>query len=130
MTDVALLVLAKASCYDQTFARPDPAIAAAWHEAIGHLDPTDALAAVADHYANQTRRLMPADVIAGVRRIRGDRLAREPEPVPDADPNDVPAYLAALRAGRHRAADNHQPLRPVAQLTAAVTRALPDTTAP
>jgi hypothetical protein len=40
---------------------------------------------------------------------------RDPEPVPDADPNDVPAYLAALREGRtHTAAppNGSEPVRP------------------
>jgi hypothetical protein len=114
--DTAAAVLAKASLYDQSFARPDAGIAVAWSSLIGELDRADALQAVEDHYGAQTRRLMPADILAGVKRIRAARLERDPEPAPDADPDDVYAYKAALLAGRNRVADGTERQRDVAQL--------------
>lgn len=122
--ETAAAVLAKASLYDPTFARPDAGVAVAWAEALGPVDKADALQAVADHYATQTRRVMPADVLAGVKRIRTERVTRDPEPVPDADPDDVPAYLAALRAGRARAGGGEKP-RDVMQLLHRTGRRMP-----
>lgn len=99
----AKAVLAKASLFDQTLATPDLAIAVAWAEALGNIDQDDALDAVTSHYTTQTRRIMPADVIAGVKRIRGERLrllpSSELEPA-DADPSDVVGYLDAVRDRR------------------------------
>jgi hypothetical protein len=43
---------------------------------------------------------MPADVITRVRAIRQRRLADTIEAPPDADPDNVPAYLNALRENR------------------------------
>lgn len=117
-------ILGKASLLDQTFARPDPGIAMAWAEAIGDVNREDALEVVTEHYRTETRRLMPKDIIDGVRRIRRARVERDPEAIPDADPDDVAAYLAALREGRFRAAEGEK-LRPVAQLIAGAARGLP-----
>lgn len=114
--DTTKAVLAKASLYDQTFAKPDLGIAVAWSSLIGDLDRADALQAVEDHYGAQTRRLMPADIIAGVKRIRAARLERDPEPLPDADPDDVHAYKAALLAGRNRVADGTEKARPIGEV--------------
>jgi hypothetical protein len=117
--DTAKAVLAKASLLDQTFAKPDLGIAVAWAEALGDMDQADACEAVTQHYRAENSRLMPKDVITGVRRIRSNRLAELAEEVPDADPNDVAAYLAALREQRYRAASG-EAARPVAALVAAV----------
>lgn len=63
--EIAAAVLAKASCLDQTFAQPDPAIHSAWTEQMQSFYGTigDALDAVRDHYRAETRRIMPADVL-------------------------------------------------------------------
>ncbi len=49
-------------------------------------------------------------------------LQPDPHLVPDADPDDVPAWLAALRAGRlvNASAAKDAPLRPVTALASAV----------
>lgn len=111
--------------WDQTFANPDPAIAMAWAEIIGDLDMEDCLTAVAEHYTNETRRLMPKDVIAGVKRIRLARLDYAVDEMPDCDPDDVHAYLRALRENRRKRADGTEVERPVGQLLAATASQLP-----
>jgi hypothetical protein len=119
--DTAKAVLAKASLYDQTFAKPDMGILRAWAEAFDGITVEDAMQAVADHYGPknlQTRRIMPADVIRSVRHMRAERIERAVENVPDldADPDDVLGYLAALRGHRYRVADGTEKQRPVRQL--------------
>lgn len=66
-------VLSKIAAYDSTFPRPDHAVIMAWSEILDGQDRDDCLTAVADHYRTETRRIMPADVRAGVRRIRDYR---------------------------------------------------------
>lgn len=80
--DVARL-LAVCAAYDQRTAGEADVLA--WAELIGDLNAADAVQAVKNHYATETRRVMPVDVITGVRRIRDDRLARNPLPDPPAD---------------------------------------------
>lgn len=70
--DVARAVLAKAAAIDNRLPPPDLAVIAAWTEQLQQLTPADALTAVTEHYATETRRIMPADV----RRI-ATRLANE-----------------------------------------------------
>lgn len=89
----------------------------AWYLVVGDLTGEDCAHAVREHYARTTDWLMPAHVRAGVRRMRAERLDRELEPVPDADPDDVSAYLTALRAGRRRIAAGDEKPRPVGALT-------------
>jgi len=120
----ASLVLGKASLLDQTFARPDAGIAFAWAEAMGDVNREDALTVVTEHYRSETRRIMPKDILDGVRRMRRARLDREPEAIPDADPDDVAAYLAALREGRFRAAEGEKP-REVTKLMRETVQGLP-----
>lgn len=80
----------------------DELVVAAWQPLLAITDFDDACDAVREHYARTSEWVMPADVLAGVKRIRADRLDRVPLAVPAADPDDVPAYLADLRAQRHR----------------------------
>ncbi|MGW6913744.1 zinc finger domain-containing protein [Kitasatospora sp. NPDC054939] len=103
----------------------------AWQTVLADIDYEQAQAAVTHHYANTRNWVMPADIREHVRRLRdqaaadlqGPGLAAE---VPDADPDDVPAYLDALRAQRNRAALG-EPLRrrPVAELISSVGRTIP-----
>lgn len=103
----------------------------AWHGVLGHLDYGAARDAVAGHYATETRWIMPADIREGVRHQRNVAAADFVGPgltteIPDANPDDVPAYLAALREQRTRAADGRQIApRPVAALVAGVGRTVP-----
>lgn len=48
----------------------------AWHKAIGNLDFTDAVEAVARYYTRTRQRIMPSDVVEGVREIRNERAQR------------------------------------------------------
>lgn len=67
-------LLAAAAAYDQrTVGITD---VAAWHKAIGHLNHTDAVTAVARYYALNRDRIMPSDVHAGVLAIRNDRATQ------------------------------------------------------
>lgn len=64
-------VLAKAAAYDlRTVGEAD---VLAWHEVLSTVDFTDALTAVARHYADHTERLMPAHIRRIVVEIRRDR---------------------------------------------------------
>lgn len=79
-SEVAIL-LGVAAAYDQrTVGEAD---VVAWHELLGDQSAADAVQAVKNHYATETRRVMPVDVISGVKRIRADRLERNPMPEPD-----------------------------------------------
>lgn len=97
--DTAKAVLAKASLYDQTFSTPDLGVAVAWSEVLGQTNRDDALAVVATHYATETRRIMPADIVAGVKRIRTERLraVSTAELEPDLDGDDPRQFIAAKR---------------------------------
>lgn len=118
--DTAAAVLAKASLFDPSFSNPDLGIAVAWAEALGGVNQGDALAAVTDHYQQQTRRIMPADVLAGVRAIRKERLRDQPLE-PDYDGEDVRGALRQIKAHR-RAVGDGLGLTPVAEeLTRDVT---------
>jgi hypothetical protein len=120
----ARAVLAAASLGDQTFAKPDPGILAFWAEILGDVDLSAALRAVKAHYTEEHRRIMPADVI---KRVRAERVSFRTfeldnfNAVPDADPDDVPAYLDALRAGR-LVDESPKTQRPMPQLVTEILR--------
>lgn len=114
--DTAKAVLAKASLFDQTFSTPDLGVAVAWAEALGRTNQADAVRAVTEHYQTQTRRIMPADVIAAVRRIRAERL-RDAPLEPAYDGVDVRGTIAEIKAHRRAVGDG---------LPLAAVPALPD----
>lgn len=103
----------------------------AWQTVLADIDFNAAKSAVTAHYAEETRWIMPADIRGAVREIRHAQASDFqgpglPAAVPDADPDDVPAYLAALRAQRVKAADGLElKPRPIAQLLAGVGRSVP-----
>lgn len=105
--ETAGLVLAKASAFDQTFVKPDDSVILAWAEAIGDRSLHDCLDVVTGHYRSETRRLMPADVLAGVRRIRDARIAAHPrvDPPPDINPDDFVRMNAWQREINRRIGD-------------------------
>ena len=54
------------------------------------------------------------DLLAGIRKIRNDRIDRLGiEPVPPADPNDPAAYIAALRDQRTTLANSNTTTREI-----------------
>lgn len=121
LTETAQL-LALAAAYDRrTVGQAD---VRAWHEVLGDISFTDGAAAVKDHYAASREFIMPANIRTAVRLKRERRLADNPDFVPDADPDDVHAWLAALREGRVRRAGGDRTLPPGARDTFRHTRAL------
>jgi hypothetical protein len=131
--DTARAVLATASLGDQTFARADPGILTFWAQALGGIDKAAALRAVVAHYIDEHRRIMPSDVI---KRVRAEEASvksyeeRHFNAVPDADPDDVPAYLEALRSGRYvnNSPTEYDTERPIRQIIASTLRTMPTTT--
>jgi hypothetical protein len=113
-------VLAKIAAYEPTFPKPDPIILAAWAEALEGCPQEAALAAVTEHYRTTSQRIMPADILRIVKSHPRVVTASTANMVPNADPDDVPAYLEALRRGD--LVDNSPrvgaPARPIAQLIA------------
>lgn len=124
---VALTRYVKALCPQQKFDEFTPD---AWHDVLAPW-PLDEARAAAAGVAGRQPFVSPAEIIGEIRRQRGNRAADFqgpglPAEIPDADPDDVPAYLAALRAQRTKAADGiSMRRRPVAELIAGLAEALP-----
>jgi hypothetical protein len=76
-----------------------------WHNVLDLVRFEDAIMAVRQHYAATRQWVMPSDVLAGVKRLRAERLARVTDQAPLGDPDDVVGYLRDLRQARHRVAD-------------------------
>ncbi|MFD9124919.1 hypothetical protein [Kitasatospora sp. NPDC059571] len=102
----------------------------AWYDVLGQYDAREVRAAIAA-CAAESPFVSPAEIVAAVRAHRQDvdRDLQGPgqyAAVPDADPDDVPAYLAAVRDQRSRAARGEQlTARPVLAIAAGVGQALP-----
>lgn len=114
----AAILLGIAAAFDRrTVGRAD---AEAWATALHDVSLDDAKDAVTAHYAATTDYLMPAHIRAIVTAARSERPdSRTVDAallVPDADPDDVPAYLEARRAGRYRTDPPALPRRPVREL--------------
>lgn len=77
----------------------------AWHATIGDLPFGDAMEAARLHYRESFDYLDAAAIFRGVRRVRRSRLDGWIPPTPLADPSDVSAYLAELRASVQAKAD-------------------------
>ncbi|MFF8100105.1 hypothetical protein ACF07S_10070 [Streptomyces sp. NPDC016640] len=124
---VMLARYVRALCPQQKFDEYTPD---AWHDVLADYALPNARAAAAA-VARKQPFVSPAEIIAEIRRTRDDRAADIqgpglPAEVPDADPDDVQAYLAALRGQRTRAADGQvMRRRPVAELLAGVGREIP-----
>ncbi|MFB7248391.1 hypothetical protein CW362_20255 [Streptomyces populi] len=67
----------------------------AWHLLLADLDVADVRAAVI-RLGRQRSDIAAADIRAEVRAIREERLARNPLPLPDSDPDDPRRYRAEL----------------------------------
>lgn len=124
--ETAAMILAAASGIDSRMPQPDPAVLGIWVRVLGDIDPEDAAAALAEHYSRAgVDRVMPGDIVDGVRRIRKARLARFDASEVDADPDDVQAWLVAYRAGLAKAASPDVRPRSVGALIAGAIRELP-----
>lgn len=130
MTPDETVVLARyvrALCPQQKFDEFTPD---AWHDVLGGYPLAEARTAAAA-VAGRQPFVSPAEIITVIRQRRGDN-ARDiqgpglPAAIPDANPDDVPGYLAAVRAQRTQAADGQQLTpRPVLELLAGVGHAVP-----
>lgn len=73
----------------------------AWHQIIGHLPYVQAKIAVLEYYTRESRQMMPADVMAGVKRIRRDALeSADATFVYTGDPDDTGEWKRQLLAHR------------------------------
>ncbi|KDN86722.1 zinc finger domain-containing protein [Kitasatospora cheerisanensis] len=123
------LLLALCASYDRrTVGEAD---VRAWQLVLADVDHQQAEAAVVAHYGDTRDWIMPADIKRRVaahradaaRDIQGPGQAAE---VPDADPDNIPAYLAALRTQRTRGAEGGAlKQRPVLALLAGVGQPVP-----
>jgi hypothetical protein len=124
---VVLARYVRALCPRQKFDEYTPD---AWHDVLADFGLADARAAAAA-VARKQPFVSPAEIIAEIRKQRDDRADGFQGPglsaeVPDADPDDVQAYLSALRGLRTRAADGlPTKRRPVAELVAGIGRTVP-----
>jgi hypothetical protein len=123
-------LLALAAAFDRrTVGEAD---VSAWMSVLGDLNYADARQALTEHYAEHREFAMPADIRGRVKIIRRDRLsaAHGDAAVPDADPDDIPAWLTALREGRMRSASPVAQVASerldVAAITADAFRGVPD----
>ena len=130
MTPDETVVLARyvrALCPQQKFDEYTPD---AWHDVLADYALADARAAAAS-VARKQPFVSPAEIINEIRKTRDDRASDYQGPglsaeIPDADPDDVQAYLSALRGMRTRAADGiEMKRRPVAELLAGIGREIP-----
>lgn len=102
----AAAVLSKCAAFDNR--TPTESAARAWAEAVdSNVTLTDALAIVADHYARESRWIMPADINGASKRIRRARLdvMKTPEPPAALDPEDVDGWRVWSRAYRSAIGD-------------------------
>jgi len=88
-------LLATCASFDRRTTGPLDAIA--WQKVLRDESYADCERAVIEHYRNSEDWLMPARIRRLVHAARAERLRRERQQVPAADPDDVQAYLAALR---------------------------------
>lgn len=124
---VAITRYVRALCPQQKF---DEFTADAWHDVLAPYTLDDCRVAAAA-VAGRQPFVSPAEIIAEITKHRSD-TARDiqgpgqPAAVPDADPDDHVAYLAAVRQQRTRAGDGQQlKSRPMLQLVDAVGRDVP-----
>ena len=93
----AAALLTIAAAYDNR--KPDADQAKAWAMALDGLGFEDCRDVVVEHYRKSREWLMPADVFAGVRRIRYERIERFGyiTPPPELDFAEEQAYIKHIR---------------------------------
>jgi hypothetical protein len=124
---VTLTRYVKAICPQQKF---DEFTSDAWSDVLVDIDADEARRAVI-RLARRQPFISPAEIIAEITDVRAEAASDFqgpglPAEVPDADPDDPVAYIAALRAQRYRAADGHElKPRPMKALLGGVTQQIP-----
>lgn len=98
----AQMLLGIAASFDNR--KPNEETAIAWSHALGDLPYVDCRDAIVRHYQASSEWLMPAKVIADVKRVRAKRLEDHPPLTPprDLSPLETNAWL---REARRRVAD-------------------------
>lgn len=121
----ALIRMVKALCPAQKFDEYTPD---AWLLVLDDVPITAAVAALKP-LARTCRFIAPADIADEIKRQRAARpdtaSVADAVRAPDADPDDVPAYIAALRGGITRPAVALERPRPVPALLAGAFQRLP-----
>ncbi|MDG4857343.1 hypothetical protein P8605_04090 [Streptomyces sp. T-3] len=103
---VMLAAYVHAQCPQQKFDEYTPD---AWHDVLQRYSLAEARAAVVARVEAGHAFVAVGEIVTEIRRARSNRAKNFQGPglaaqIPDADPDDVPAYLAALREQRFRAA--------------------------
>lgn len=124
---VTLTRYVKAICPQQKF---DEFTSDAWGDVLADIDADEARRAVI-RLARRQPFISPAEIIGEIVDVRAEAASDFqgpglPAEVPDADPDDPVAYIAALRAQRYRAADGLELTpRPMKALLAGITGEIP-----
>lgn len=102
---VTLVRYVRAACPQQ---RVDEFTAEAWYDVLYPFTVDEARAAISAHVAAGNAFVAVGEIVTAIRRSRADRLHRHTDPTPAADPDDVHAYQAELRATRAAVATGRQ----------------------
>ncbi|MER5221864.1 zinc finger domain-containing protein [Streptomyces flaveus] len=94
---VQLVTLIASICPSTHLEETTETTAKNWHPLLADLDAADAHEAVI-RLGRQRHHIAAVDIRDEVRAIREERLARDPLPLPDADPDDPRRYRAELLA--------------------------------
>jgi hypothetical protein len=104
----AAALLTICAAYDNR--KPDADAAKAWAMALDSHRFEDCRDAIVSHYRTSREWIMPADVIAAVKRVRGGRIEDvAPSPPADMDPDDTGRYARWLEVTRRQIADGEEP---------------------
>lgn len=101
----ALVRYVRAACPQQ---RVDEFTADAWYDVLHPFTLDEARAAISTHIRNGNAFVAVGEIVTSIRRARADRMARHTDPTPSANPDNVHAYQAELRATRQAVATGQQ----------------------
>jgi hypothetical protein len=104
----AAALLTICAAYDNR--KPDPDAAKAWAMALDGYRFEDCREAVVAHYRASREWIMPSDVIAAVKKVRGGRIEDvTTQPPAGLDPDDTGSYSRWLKSELRRVADGLPP---------------------
>ncbi|MFD8948969.1 cell surface glycoprotein [Streptomyces xanthophaeus] len=102
-----------------------------WYELLADVPPTaphpdgrdwNAAHVVKHHIASSPYRIQPSDISRPWHTFKADTLGRHTDPVPPVDPNNAPAYRAALRGTRQAIATGQAAPAVIRELTGGSSR--------